>query len=94
MANLKNAQYVALTTHGPNGWYVVLLGEPGQSKAKVEELATRQICGNQWDKPKDIFADTEMKNLQAVSASAARRAFPKAMRSYDAYLEHQALSGA
>jgi len=35
-----------------------------------------------------------MKNLQVVSASAARRAFPKAMRSYDAYLEHQALSGA
>ena len=82
MANTKNAQYVALTTHG-SGWWVVLVGEKGESKAIVEERALRDICGDQWDKAKDIVVDTECKNLQVVSMSAARRAFPRAMSHYD-----------
>jgi len=86
MANLKNAQYVALTTHG-SGWWVVFVGAVGQAKTEVEELASRKVCGDQWDKAKDIYVDTEMKNLQIMSMSAARLAFPKAMNHYDYAVE-------
>lgn len=83
MANRKSdRRYVALTTLG-GGFYVSLMGEPGQDKDAVEERAMRLICGDQWDKAKDIQTDTELKNLQVLSVSAARRAFPKAMRHYD-----------
>ena len=82
MANTKNARYVALTTHGAN-WWVVLAGENGQSKAEVEELAMRKICGDEWDKAKSIETDTELKNLHVVSQSAARRAFPRALHQYE-----------
>jgi len=83
MANSKSERrYVALTTHG-NGWWVVLAGEPGEDKASVEDRASRDICGMFWDKAKPIDVDTEMKNLQVVSYSAAKRAFPKAMWQFE-----------
>ena len=83
MANSKSERrYVALTTHGA-GWWVVLAGEPGEDKASVEDRALRDICGSNWDKPKTIEQDTEMKRLQIVSYSAAKRAFPKAMWQYE-----------
>jgi hypothetical protein len=91
MANTTNAQYVALTTHGGGDWWVVYIGETGQSKAEVEELADRRICGENWNRAKTIEQDTEMTNLQVVSRSAARRAFPRAMHQYAeamAYGEH------
>lgn len=87
MANkASERQYVALTTYG-SGWWVVVAGEPGEAKAAVEERALRDICGDNWDQAKTIQQDTEMKNLQVVSMSAARRAFPRAMSHYDYSIE-------
>ena len=75
-------RYVALTTHG-SGWWVVSCGEAGESKESVTERAERDICGEHWDHAKTIEQDTELKNLQVVSYSAAKRAFPKAMSHYE-----------
>lgn len=80
--NSSTRRYVALTTHG-SGWWVVVMGEPGESREQVEERALRDICGDNWDRAKTIEQDTEMKNLQVVSYSAAKRAFPKAMSHFD-----------
>lgn len=84
--NASERRYVALTTHG-SGWWVVVMGDAGESKAAVEERALRDICGDNWDQAKTIEQDTEMKNLQVVSLSAAKRAFPKALSHYDYSLE-------
>lgn len=87
MANkASERRYVALTTRG-SGWWVVLVGEAGETKEVVEERALRDICGDNWDKAKTIEQDTEMKNLQVVSMSAAKRAFPKAMSHYEYSVE-------
>lgn len=82
MANLKNARYVALTTRG-SGWWVVVAGEAGESRETVEERASRDICGDNWDKAKTIEQDTDLKNLQVLSYSAAKRAFPQAISHYE-----------
>jgi hypothetical protein len=83
MANsTATRRYVALTTHG-GGWWVVGAGEAGESREQVEERAQRDICGGNWDQAKTIEQDTELKNLQVVSYSAAKRAFPKAMSHYE-----------
>jgi hypothetical protein len=87
MANSKSErQYVALTTQG-SGYWVVVMGEPGETREAVEERASRQICGDQWDQAKDIYVDTQLKNLQIHSLSAAKRAFPKALRHYEESIE-------
>ena len=88
MPNTKNARYVALTTHGAS-WWVVLMGEAGQSKAEVKELASRKICGDEWDKAKSIEVDTEMQNLHVVSQSAARRAFPRALHQFEEAMAYE-----
>lgn len=77
---MAQAQYVALTTINSqqSGWDVVLVGEPGESRKTVEERAMRAICGDQWDHAKDIYVDTELKNLQVASKSEAARRFPRA----------------
>lgn len=83
MANsTATRRYVALVTHG-GGWWVVIAGETGESREQVEARAQRDICGDNWDRAKTIEQDTELKNLQVVSYSAAKRAFPKAMSHFE-----------
>ena len=64
--------YVAFTTQNEqmSGWRVVATGA---IKSEVQANAEREICGDQWDGPKDIYVDTELKNLTVVSKSQALR---------------------
>lgn len=68
------ATYVAVTTTNAqqNGWREVITGS---DKAEVQEKAERQICGNQYDGPKDIYTQTELRNLRVVSKTEAKRTF-------------------
>lgn len=67
-------KYVAITTTNAqqNGWHEVA---SGTNKAEVQAQAERQIAGNQWDKPKDIYTQTELANLTVVSATVAKRTY-------------------
>lgn len=80
---MTQAQYVALTTHG-GGWWVELVGEPGEGRDGVEQRALREIAGDKWDtlEPLDIYQDTERKNLVVVSKSKAERNFRRAWGEY------------
>ena len=65
--------YVAITTTNPqNGWHEV---ETGTDKATVRDAAERKIAGNQWDKSKDIYTQTELTNLRVVSKTEAKRKY-------------------
>lgn len=65
--------YVALTTLG-RGYWVVLVGEPGQTSEEVREAAQADILKH------SPAATQELTNLVIVSESAARRAFSNAWR--------------
>ena len=77
----EGRQYVALTTEG-SGWWVQLMGEPGEPQAEVERRALAQLLERVGGDVTDIYYDTWRKNLTVLSRSAARRAFPKAWRFY------------
>lgn len=80
MVNSKNDRvYVALTTTG-GSWYVEAMGEPGESKEAVEAKAVEKIRSQHPDPARDIYTQTELKNLIVLSKSAAMRSFSKAMR--------------
>lgn len=66
--------YLALTTINfqQNGYKVV--GQ-GVSKEVVRRQAEDEIIGNQKNQAKDIYTDTELKNLIVVSKSYAKRKF-------------------
>lgn len=61
--------YSAFTTTG-SGYRFVCSGE---DKSQVRDEAERTICGDQWDQAKDIWVDTELKNLIVVPASTIRK---------------------
>ena len=70
---------MALTTQG-SGWWVVVMGDPGEARATVERRASDSLLASAGGDPTNIYNDTWQKNLQVLSYSAAMRAFPAAMR--------------
>lgn len=76
-------QYVALSSEdGGATWFVVLVGERSEGKQSVEDRAERSICGDQCDQAKDIYADTQLKNLVTLPLSSARRRYGMALETY------------
>lgn len=90
MADIKKTarQYVAITHTSINPWNhkpeleIVLIGDAGESKESVEEQAQRKICGEEWGREKDIYVDTELKNLFIVSLGAAKRSYSRVLNAY------------
>lgn len=80
--NSSTRRYVALTTQG-QGWWVEVMGEPGQSQDDVRQAAMDKLLRDAGGSTTDIYYETWRKNLEVVSYSAAKRAFPAAMRHYD-----------
>lgn len=70
---MTKKKYVAVTTvNVQDGWREVARGS---DRAQVTETAEKRICGNQWNEVKDIYVDTQLKNLRVVSATKAKRVF-------------------
>lgn len=67
----RQTAYAAITTHNANGegWNIVTLGYPGQSSDSVKYRAETLICGDQWDRAKNTYVDTELKNLRVLAQS-------------------------
>lgn len=80
------SQFVAFTTQNAamSGWSVVYIGGSADTKPEVEAVATRIIVRGQEDQAKDIFVDTELKNLTVMTVPAARRRaeFRRALHCY------------
>lgn len=66
--------YVAVTTTNAqtNGWHEVARGADKQA---VQAAAEQKIAGHQWDQQKDIYTETELRNLHVVSKTNAKRTF-------------------
>ena len=66
--------YVAVTSTNPQveGWSIVCSGE---DKKSVENNAERIICGNQWNRQKDIYTQTKLENLRVVTKTKAKRTY-------------------
>lgn len=81
MPSREKRRYVALTTQG-SGWWVVCVGEPGESREEIERRAIDQLQKDA-NGENGTYYDTWRKNLAVMTLSAVRRAFPQAWRHYE-----------
>ena len=85
MANTVNAQYVAITCS--EKWLVRGISERGEDRAQFEARMRAEITRGVNPVSQDIYTKTQLGNLQVMSLSAAKRAYPRELRQY---LEWQA----
>lgn len=91
MANTTNARYVALTTI--NGAANVFVQYIGEDRETVERKALEGIYAAMGHPAESIYADTMRKNLFVLSYSAAKRAYPGALKAFYEYEDESVRRG-